>query len=129
MKTAAISMEGTKTCAVPKCTIPVLYPNNLCDGHRLPGMVVEHIASESTYVITVWYAEHGDEVGLIHLNDFALGDLFGGRQGFEAQLAKQGFIGVRNISTPEEIDAGPPPGKKVGDWFGPWLPRYPWEMN
>ncbi len=122
-----MEMKGTTTCAVPECTMPVSYPNNLCDGHRLPGVVVT--VDDEPFVVTVWYAEHGDEVGLIHLADWRLGHDFGGRQQFEARLAKQGFTRVHNISTPEEIDAGPPPGKKVGDWFGPWLPRYRWEMN
>jgi len=39
MNSSAIAIGRTKTCAVPKCTMPVSYPNNLCDGHRLPGVV------------------------------------------------------------------------------------------
>jgi hypothetical protein len=76
-------------------------------------------------------AEHGDEVGIIVLNDWALGDLFGGREGFETELAKQGLTNVRNIATPGELEAAkyPTQGKKAGDWGGIWRTKYPWEVT
>jgi hypothetical protein len=36
--------------------------------------------------------EHEHEYGVVFLNDFASGDLFGGRAGFEAKPRKQGFV-------------------------------------
>jgi hypothetical protein len=82
-------------------------------------------------VITMWYAERGDECGIIHLNDYAMGDLFGGCTGFEARLAKQGFRSVRNLSTPAEVETAkqPPRDKVMGDWGGPWETQYRWEIN
>ena len=82
-------------------------------------------------IITAWYAEHGDEASIIVLNDFALGDLFGGRAGFEVKLGKQGFVNVRNLATEWEVEAArnPAEGKRVGKWGGPWLTEYPWETN
>jgi hypothetical protein len=84
----------------------------------------------STMVITAWYAEHGDEAGVILLNDWALGAHFGGGAGFEGKLRKQGFVNVRNLATPEEVEAAKRPalGKKVGGWAGPWKTQYSWEI-
>jgi len=48
-------------------------------------------------VITTWAAKHGNEEGIIILNDLAPGELFGGRAGFEKKLQDQGFVDVRNI--------------------------------
>ncbi len=122
-----MAMKGRTTCAVDGCANPIYEPNNLCDEHRLPGVIVQN--GDNTMVVTAWAAEHGDEVGIILLNDFAMGDLFGGRTGFEARLKKQGFVNVRNLATPEELAAAkqPPQGKKLGCWGGPWLTQYPWE--
>jgi hypothetical protein len=121
-----MSMKGVTRCAVGGCKNPIWGPNNLCDEHRLPGMAVQ--TNDSTMVVTAWAAEHGDEAGIIALNDFALGDLFGGREGFEAKLAEQGFRKVRNLATQTEVEAlRRALGKKLGSWSGPWLPRYPWE--
>jgi len=82
-------MQGGTACAVQGCTMPIAGSNNLCDAHRLPGMAVR--VGDSTMIITVWAAEHGDEVGVILLNDWALGTHFGGGAGFQAQLAGQAF--------------------------------------
>jgi hypothetical protein len=79
-------------------------------------------------VITTWAAEHGDEVGLLLLNDWALGSLFGGRAGFEARLREQGFTNVRNLLTPTEF-ATMRSGKAPSTWSGPWLTQYPWEVH
>jgi hypothetical protein len=115
--------------AVVDCAGPISGPNNLCNHHRLPGPIVQ--VDDSTMMITAWVAEHGDEVGIILLNDFALGDCFGGREGFEAELAVQGFSNVRNIATSKELEAAKYPtlGKKAGDWGGPWRTRYAWEVT
>jgi len=114
-------MKGRTTCAVHGCSKPVSGPANLCDEHRLPGGIVK--VDGNTMVITTWYAEHGHESGIMLLNDFALGDLFGGREGFEANLTQQGFTNVRNLGTLLELEIAkqPPPG--------PWQTAYPWEMN
>jgi hypothetical protein len=81
-------------------------------------------------VVTAWYAEHGDERGIILFNDWALGSMFGGRAGFEAQLAKQGFVNVRNLTTLKEMQtAAQFMGTKAAEWSGSWLTTYPWEVH
>ena len=80
-------------------------------------------------VITCWKATHGDEVGIILLNDWALGNYFGGRTGFEAELRRQGFTEVLNLATEEEVRATTHNGKKLAAWSGPWLTEYPWTLN
>lgn len=123
-----MAIDGSTTCAVPACGTPISQPNNLCEKHRLPGISVR--VGGSTMVITAWYAEHGDEAGVILLNDLALGEIFGGDAGFEAKLREQGFANVRNLATPEELEAAKRPvqGKKVGGWAGPWQTQYSWEI-
>jgi hypothetical protein len=103
--------------------------NNLCDDRRVPGAIAR--IGKSTMVITTWYAEHAGEHGLILLNDFAFGDLFGGRVGFETKLAQQGFVNVRLLRTPAELETAKIPklGNEAGNWSGPWLGRYPWESG
>src|ERR1700689_5018145 len=63
--------------------------SNLCDNHRIPGTIA--LYGESTMVIAIWVVEHRGEAGFILLNDYALGELFGGRGGFDAKLVQQGF--------------------------------------
>src|SRR5204862_2973084 len=89
----------------------------------------EEGGDEGTFVVTAWSAEHDGETGIIFLNDWALGDLFSGRERFEARLAKQGFENVRNIATLAELEHAKQPshGKKLAAWSGPWLVQYPWE--
>lgn len=118
-------MNGVDGCAVRGCANPISGPNNLCNAHRLPGFIVR--IGDSTMVITYWYAEHAGECGVILLNDFALRDLFDGRGGFEARLAKQGFTNVSNLATPEEL-ARRRAKHKVGKWGVPWQTTYPWEV-
>jgi hypothetical protein len=122
-----MAIQGNRACAVPGCTAPISGPNNLCEDHRLPGAQIR--IGGSTMVVTAWYAEHGDEVGMIILNDFALGELGGGGS-FEAKLREQGFSNVRNLATPEEVEAAkrPAAGKRVGAWAGPWKTKYSWEI-
>jgi hypothetical protein len=84
----------------------------------------------STGVVTAWYAEHTTERGIILLNDFALGDLFGGAPGFKAKLEQQSFINVRNLRSPNEFEAAKAQiAKSPGSWSGPWLTSYPWEFS
>jgi hypothetical protein len=66
-----MAIEGNTTCAVRECGALNSGPNNLCEEHRLPGMSVR--VGGSTMVITAWYAEHGDEVGVTLFKDLALG--------------------------------------------------------
>jgi hypothetical protein len=123
-----MSMKGITECSVPGCSGSVEGYNNLCDNHRLPGAIVAH--GQSTMVVTMWVADHKGEVGFILLNDYALGELFGGRGGFEAKLVQQGFRKVRNIGSPQQLDSEK--ARMVGrpaTWSGPWLTEYPWELE
>jgi hypothetical protein len=122
-----MAMEGRTKCAVPQCIAPAGEYNNLCDDHCVPGAIAR--VGKSTMVITTWYAEHAGEHGVFVLNDFALGDLFGGQVGFETKLAKQGFVNVRLLRTPKDLEAVtlPMSGKKPGSWSGPWRMQYAWE--
>lgn len=120
-----MAMEGLTECAAG-CGAPISGPGNLCFKHRVPGGVVR--VNNSTMVVTAWYVEREGEAGIILLNDFALGDLFGGRAGFVAKLQNQGFTAVRNIATPEELEAVKSANKLAG-WGGPWLTKYPWESS
>jgi len=122
-----MSMKGISECCVRGCSGSVEDYYNLCVNHRLPGVKVAH--SGSTMVITMWTAEHGGETGFILLNDYALGDLFGGRNGFMARLAQQGFIRVRNIVSPEQLDREKARVGLAATWSGPWLTVYPWELD
>lgn len=122
-----MAMEGLTTCAVGGCTLPLSSSANLCDEHRLPGQLVR--VGNSTMVVTIWVAHHEGDVGIIYLNDFALGDLFAGRPGFEKCLRDQGFTRARLIRTREEPDAEAWPNSKrqLASWSGPWKTTYPWE--
>jgi hypothetical protein len=117
-----MAMEGLKECAAG-CGAPISGPGNLCLKHCVPGGVVR--VNNCTMVVTMWYAEHAGEAGIILLNDYALGDLFGGRAGFEAELQRQGFKAVRNIATPEELETVKAANKKLARWGGHLLTRYP----
>jgi hypothetical protein len=121
--------EPSTTCAVRGCTSSIKWPNNLCEVHRLTGVVVT--AGNHTDVITFWAAERGDEAGIILLDDFSLGDLFGGAAGFRERLGEQGFTAVRNLRTSEDLKSPMPPanGKKLGSWSGRWTARYAWETG
>jgi hypothetical protein len=72
----------------------------------------------STMVIAAWYAEHGEEAGVILLNDLALGEIFGGA-GFEAKLHEQAFVNVHNLATPEELEAAAKPAEDTKVAAGP----------
>jgi hypothetical protein len=120
--------ETKSKCAVRACAEVAAMHGNLCDRHQVPGVVVE--SPSRTYVVTSWYAEHGGTRGIVVLNDFALGDLFGGQGGFQAKLMRQGFTAIRLLATLEEFeDAREKVRVAPGDWSGPWNTRYPWELS
>lgn len=121
-----MSFEGQNECAVRECGSPCSSGANLCDEHLVPGMVVRH--GNGTCVVTIWFAERVNQAGVIVMNDYALGDLFGGSAGFKAKLEQQGFSKVRNLRTPAEVEAAFA-GSTPGNWSGPWLTEYPWESN
>jgi hypothetical protein len=81
---------------------------------------------QSTMVVTMWVAEHNGAAGFLLLNDYALGDLFGGREGFEAKLVQQGFRKVLNIGSPQQLDSEKARMGRPATWSGPWLTEYPW---
>ncbi|MFZ0866824.1 MAG: hypothetical protein WAU76_19285 [Candidatus Sulfotelmatobacter sp.] len=134
-----MSMKGVTTCAVPECTGPITGFNNLCDKHKLPGHPVSvnpeggtvhppADTTDETMIVTQWYAEHEGEASVIFLNDWALGKDFSGRAGFEAELARQGFVNVRNVNLADRGDLQRlMRGKKQAMWGGPWRAEYPWE--
>ncbi|HWY59905.1 MAG TPA: hypothetical protein VNZ03_35915 [Terriglobales bacterium] len=120
-------MEGRTICAVPECGAPISGDGNLCDQHRIPGGIVR--VGASTMVITAWAAEHGDECGIVLLNDFTLGARFNGAEGFLAKLQEQGLVNVHLLRTPEDLAAAKSQaeGKRVGAWSGSWHAEYPWQ--
>jgi hypothetical protein len=121
-----MAFEGQNECAVYECGNPCSEFANLCEEHAVPGVVFG--IGHGTCVVTSWYAEHLNEAGIIGMNDFALGDLFGGAAGFKAKLERQGFSQVRNLRTPEELEAAKARvARAPGKWSGPWLTTYPWE--
>jgi hypothetical protein len=118
-----MSMKGLNTCAVRTCSSPISGSYNLCNNHRLPG--IEVTVDESSMVITLWYAERTGEQGIILLNDWALGDMYGGRAGFEAELARLGFVNVRNLARSQELNAARQSiGVKMARWSGSWTEKY-----
>ena len=70
-------------------------------------------------LITIWVAEHNGELGFILLNDYALGNLFGGREGFEVKLAEQRFTKVRNVDSPQQLDSERAKVGRPTSWPGP----------
>jgi hypothetical protein len=67
---------------------------------------------------------------VIVMNDYELGDLFGGAAGFKAHLERQGFSNVRSLRTPAEVEAAKICAASApGNWAGPWRDEYPWESN
>lgn len=120
--------ETKSKCAVRDCAEVTASIGNLCDWHRVPGFVVEF--PNHTYVVTNWYAEHEGTCGIILLNDFALGDLFGGQEPFRAELMRQGFTAIHLLVTPEELaDVKEKLLAAPGRWSGPWSEQYPWETG
>jgi hypothetical protein len=123
-----MAFKGQSECAVAECENPCSEWANLCQRHRVGGVVVENDGGSG--VVTIWYAEHDNESGLILLNDWALGFHFGGTLGFKTRLEQQGFTNIRNLMTPEECDSAYVRADKApGNWSGPWRTEYPWESG
>ena len=120
--------EAKSKCAVRACAETAASIGNLCDQHQVPGVVFE--SSNRTYVVTSWYAEHEGTRGIVVLNDFALGDLFGGQEAFRAELMRQGFSTIRLLATPQELEHAKEMVRLApGRWSGPWSEQYPWETG
>ncbi len=115
--------KGSTRCAVGGCPNEPDSYASLCGLHKQPGLAIE--IEGRIFVITFWLVRHGKETGLVLLNDYALGDLHGGAEGFRAQLQAQGFTGIRLLGTLEELDAAEQ--QVLAAWSGPWLSEYPWE--
>ncbi len=115
-------MEGLTKCAAQGCPNKPDGYLNLCRLHRQPGGVVE--VNISTMVITSWLVRHGNETGIVLLNDYALGDLHGGAEGFRAQLEAQRFTDIQFLATPEDLHTARQ--KVPASWSGHWLIKYPW---
>ena len=92
-----------------------------CFHHAVAGMVVE--AGTRTFVIGTWLVERRNALRLITLNDYALGELFGGCAGFESQLANQGYRVLGLISSLEELEATQL--RHPGLQMTPWSPDLP----
>ena len=123
-----MAFEGQNNCAVHECGRPCSDGANLCQDHYIPGVVIE--LQNGTCVVTVWFAERAKQAGVIVMNDYELGDLFGGAAGFKAQLERQGFSDVRNLSTFKDLEeANIRVARAPGNWAGPWSEQYPWEWN
>jgi hypothetical protein len=123
-----MELETKPKCAVRTCAEVAASIGNLCNRHQVPGVVFE--SPSRTYVVTSWYAEHEGTRGIVVLNDFALGDLFGGLEAFQAELMRQGFTAIHLLVTPEELaDAKEKALAAPGRWSGPWSEQYPWELS
>lgn len=123
-----MAFKNVTKCAVPFCQEPCCCPGNLCEKHRVSGAVYQ--GKNGTCVVTCWYTEHDGKRGIILMNDFALGDLFGGAEGFRVELKLQGFTAIRNLATPEEFaSAKAEVAKAPGSWSGPWLTEYSWQKE
>jgi hypothetical protein len=110
---------GTR-CVVEACNREAAY--NLCIHHAIPGMVGE--VGTRTFVIGTWLVKRRNALRLITLNDYALGELFGGCARFESQLTNQGYRVLGLISSLEELEATKlrHPGLQMTPWF-PELPE------
>jgi hypothetical protein len=108
-------IDGNTTCAVPGCGAHISGPNNL---RGAPASRHERPRGR----------QHGGDRSLVRralrrgrvilLNDLALGEIFGGA-GFEAKLHEQAFVNVRNLATPEELEAAAKPAEDTKVAAGP----------
>jgi hypothetical protein len=107
-------------CMVRGCGRESIF--HLCDMHASPGTVVEIRGRK--FVIGTWLVEREGRMRLITINDFALGDLFGGREAFEKRLQTQGYKIHDLISRPEHLETAQRrnPGLRFTLW-SPDLPR------
>jgi hypothetical protein len=94
---------------------------HLCDTHAIPGTVVEIHGRK--FVIGTWLVERKGQMRLITINDFALGDLFGGREAFEKRLHAQGYETHHLISRPEQLETAR--RRNPGLPFTLWSPDLP----
>ena len=63
------------------------------------------------------------------MNDFTLGDFFGGSQGFMSKLKQQGFSAIEALGGPTDLaKAKLKVAQAPGNWTGPWSEEYPWEV-
>jgi hypothetical protein len=85
---------------------------------------VENDSKAYKYVVSNWLVERAGRLRLITMNDLAMGQLFGGYEGFERQLQEQGYQVRALIETFEELVAlkHQNPGLAVILW-SPNLPK------
>ena len=123
-----MAFEGVKECAVPSCKKPCCYSANMCYEHSVPGAVVA--VGEGTGVITSWYAERAGKSGIIVIDDFDLGNLFGGVHGFTTELNRHNFTAVHILRTPAELAAARAKFlNNPGNFSGPWGTQYSWNPD
>jgi hypothetical protein len=114
-----MAFQGVTKCAIRSCKEPCSYPANLCHKHSAPGSVVE--VGDGTGVVTLWYAEQAGKSGIIAIDDFELGNLYGGVEGFTAELNRLGFTAVRILETRMELAAARAKHLEApGNFSGPW---------
>lgn len=104
-------------CVVQECGQRSTF--HLCKNHALPGMVAE--SEDRKFVISTWLVEREGRKCLITLNDYALGDLFGGREAFEQQLRDEGY-GIRHLVS-RVRDLVDIKRRDPDIPMGPWIPR------
>ena len=106
-------------CVVRDCGLESIF--HLCDTHAIPGTVVEIRGRK--FVIGTWLVEREGRMRLITINDFAFGDLFGGREDFEKRLQAQGYKIHHLISRPEQLETAK--RRNPGLQFTLWSPDLP----
>jgi hypothetical protein len=111
--------QANNKCVVDGCHRHATY--HLCEQHGVPGLAME--INGDGFVVSSWFVERGGQMRIIPLNDYALGDLFGGRQAFEDRLGAQSYKVHRLISSHEEMEATKKqyPGLRATIW-SPNLP-------
>jgi hypothetical protein len=74
-------------------------------------------------VVSLWLVEREGQMRLISMNDYTLGNLFGGREAFEKRLGEQGYEIHHLISRLEQLKTAKSrnPGLRVTLW-SPDLP-------
>ena len=118
-------MKGRTACSVHGCNNVLVAHANLCSQHFVPAVVLR--VGDSEMVVSSWLVRRGEEIGLILLNDFALGDIHGGTEGFVAHLESQGFSEIRLLQRPEDLESAKQ--LPLAAWTGPWLTQYPWQRK
>lgn len=107
-------------CVVQGCCQASSF--HLCKKHAVPGMVVQ-MGNRDNYVVSVWLVEREGQMRLISMNDYALGDLFGGRDAFEKRLREQGYKIHELISRREQLETAK--RQNPGLRFTLWSPDLP----